>query len=159
MEISFKLFLCYPRCFLYFYLLYVLYCIVYTFTCIIFTQINQIKSNAFSIPVKSVSFKSFDYRRHRACAIAQLVELYTTYTTILRQIERCLGHICPMIHKVLQSSRKWYKSSSDSWHSRHVGGPPDCLVISTWSLYCPVSRRIFGHALMMSWVNGVPDWM
>ena len=28
---------------------------------------------AFSIPVKSVSFKSFDYRRHRACAIAQLV--------------------------------------------------------------------------------------
>ena len=46
---------------------------------------------AFIIPVKSVSFKSFDYRRHRACAIARLVELYTTYTTILRQIERCLG--------------------------------------------------------------------
>ena len=46
---------------------------------------------AFSIPVKSVSFKSFDYRRHRACAIARLVELYTTYTTILRQIERCHG--------------------------------------------------------------------
>ena len=44
---------------------------------------------AFIIPVKSVSFKSSDYRRHRACAIARLVELYTTYTTILRQIERC----------------------------------------------------------------------
>ena len=39
---------------------------------------------AFRIPVKS-----FDYRRHRACAIAPLVELYTTYTTILRQMERC----------------------------------------------------------------------
>ena len=44
---------------------------------------------AFRIPVKSVSFKSFDYRRHRECAIARLVELFTTYTTILRQIERC----------------------------------------------------------------------
>ena len=48
---------------------------------------------AFRIPVKIVSFKSFDYRRHRACAIARLVELYTTYTTIFRQIERC-----PCIH-------------------------------------------------------------
>ena len=28
---------------------------------------------SFSIPVKSVSFKSFDYRRHRTCAIARLV--------------------------------------------------------------------------------------
>ena len=28
---------------------------------------------AFNIPVKSMSFKSFDYRRHRACAIARLV--------------------------------------------------------------------------------------
>ena len=44
---------------------------------------------AFRIPVKSVSFKSFDNRCHRACAIARLAELYTTYTTILRQIEGC----------------------------------------------------------------------
>ena len=50
---------------------------------------------AFRIPVKSVSFKSFDYRRHRACAIARLVELYTTYTTILRQLERC--QVCQSI--------------------------------------------------------------
>ena len=44
---------------------------------------------AFIIPVKNVSFKLFDYIRHRACAIARLVELYTNNTTILRQIERC----------------------------------------------------------------------
>ena len=43
----------------------------------------------FRIPVKSVAFKSFDSRRHRASAVAPLVELYITYTTILRQIERC----------------------------------------------------------------------
>ena len=28
---------------------------------------------SFSIPVKSVAFKSFDYRRHRECAIVRLV--------------------------------------------------------------------------------------
>ena len=40
---KFLTFVCYPRCFLYVYLLYVLlYYIVCTFTCIIFTQINQI---------------------------------------------------------------------------------------------------------------------
>ena len=51
---------------------------------------KQDKRAAFSIPVKSVSFKLFDNKRHRACAIARLVELYTTHTTSLWQIERCL---------------------------------------------------------------------
>ena len=34
---------------------------------------KQDKRAAFSIPVKSMSFKYFDYRRHRTCAIARLV--------------------------------------------------------------------------------------
>ena len=34
---------------------------------------KQDKRAASSIPVKGVSFKSFDYRRHRSCAIDRLV--------------------------------------------------------------------------------------
>ena len=52
---------------------------------------------AFRIPVESVSFKSLDYIRHRACTIARLGELYTTCTTILRQIE-CFQRIYCGVH-------------------------------------------------------------
>ena len=41
---------------------------------ILYIVVNEPSQRAsFSIPVKTVSFKSFDYRRHRACAIARLV--------------------------------------------------------------------------------------
>ena len=62
---------------------------------------------AFRIPFKSVSFKSFDYRRHRACAIA----------TILRQIERCLWvHSLWYVYVGLgRKSQMWTSESQTSY--------------------------------------------
>ena len=76
---------------------------------------------AFIIPVKSMSFKSFDYRRHRACTIARLVELYNTYTTIVRQIERFLG-VFRHIPDILLT-QTWYLLFVVCWHFQYIRNP------------------------------------
>ena len=114
---------------------------------------KQDKRAAFSIPVKSVSFKSFDYRRHRACAIARLVPQ--------------LGHIIFIPNAASVSSMMCISGFSiivtGQWSLCHMWQSLTCsrcaqMLLSSRTMPDPITQGLSSHLRRNLTLICVLDW-
>ena len=130
-----------------------------TFNCIshiLFIVVYEARQRAaFSIPVKSVSFKSFDYRRHRACALPRLVSQLGHIICIPNAAIVFRPPLCTLVwlNWVVRSSSglEWWVMTGVPAILRQESNPWPCLLLS--SALSPVQRG----CLCKIWSDAKPN--